>query len=136
MSVATATGVVSTRPRRMNSRSRLTTAPARSTCAIASPAAFAAACRVGRSLLGGAPRQPREVADRGQRLVDLVRHRRGKLAHCGKPRGAVQRVLMHPQLRLRAVLLRHKHADRKPRHRKHHHQRLIGHDICPPCRGP
>ncbi len=58
-----------------------------------------------------------------------MRKGRRELAHAADANDARNRVLLHTQLLLGALLLVHQKADRKARHRQHDHQRLKRRDI-------
>src|SRR5215470_9709424 len=72
----------------------------------------------------GAVDQPRISARRHQRLIQLVRHRRGKLSHAAELREARMRFLMQAQLRFSATVLCHKFPSEKARQCEHQHERL------------
>ena len=88
-------------PRATKSRKRRMICPARSACS----AALSMASRKNRgALVGAAFQQPARslhvIGDRRQRLIELVRQRRGHLAHGGQPRHVDQLGLQFLQPRL------------------------------------
>ena len=113
----------------MNSRSRRTTAAARSTCSAAFPEASATVAVSTGRLFGDFLGELRVVRNRHQRLIDFMGERGRELAHAPDANDTRNGVLLHAQLLLGSLLFIHQKSDRKPRHGQDDHQRLKCRDV-------